>query len=535
LVVGSVMLTSFSSLSWGLGTWMHNSRYAPLGAASLCALGLGIMAILWAERHESANVQVKLRQPKGDDGLALTHTVAELWRQFCGRSSRPPVIRWFPSMDVAAYAVHSPNGPELQISAGLWRAVISNNAIARAILAHEMAHLKNKDPVVLVWLARICVAARAMMLLTSTISLVTLTAVTVDLGSQAIHAGANGSTLALVALRIALAASSVLILIPLCWLALRRQVAFITSLIEIRADVAAAIWTGGLEKFTQSFVENENVRRSSKWNVLRSMLSPNMTHIPERERLQIVRNPAYIITPKIRFFACSLLLIFSLPLNFSTPLLLGGALNYVAMLGLSIAFNCTVVAMILLAIPASAQRIRFSTGRGLRLAAASCVITSLPCINLDPLSYLVMSWSVGFGGTPMDMQQLGADVLTTWHDLRNKFTGVVVNPLALVAVCGNYGALRFLAKFPAVTPSAFPLRLLILPLMLTCISTIFTGVDARLPLPPNLLDPVLSWYGEIGEGRTILHCLPLVSAAIAHFVQHLRWRADQKFAGVADS
>jgi Zn-dependent protease with chaperone function len=505
--VGVTMLVAGFVPDSILSDWIHRHNGVPLVLVTCMAtLAIAVCGMAWSARQRQDQA-VKLRTPGGSDGQKLRDIVAGLWAGLAG-SRAPPEVRWFPSMDIAAYARHGAAGPELQVSAGLWRAAVAGEPVAHAILAHEIAHILFRDPRTLRWLAHVIVAARVVMGLMTAAAAVTVGAVLYLETGKILEAGGGFGAVLLKWAQVLGAACIVLVLLPLCWLALRRQVAFITSLIEIRADIAGATWTGGLEQFTQIFADSENVVRSSHRSLLVAMLSMDLTHIPQRERLDILKTPAAIVTPKLRFFALSLLLVFLLPLNFGTPLLAGGAFNYLAMATMSIALNVAIVAMLVTGLDA-APPIRLPVRRRIVLAAASCAVTALPTVNLEPLSYLVMSWLAGFGGAPMDWAQLAHDTRITGHDIATKFGNVLFNPLTVLAIAAGYIAITCLAvarrRRPAFTAAA---------IVATGIATLIAGADPRMPLRSALdswIDPILA-----APERACLLCLPLAAAALVH-------------------
>lgn len=517
LSVGATMLANTFAPGSMLSIWIEESRLAPLFVACVVALVIAGSAILWSEICQMRAGLNKLREPSGRDGQRLLDIVADLWRQLNG-STMPPVVRWFPSMDIAAYADHTAVGPELHVSAGLWRAIVSNHPTARAILAHEIAHLVYRDVRVLRWVKYIDISARSVLLMTAVTGMFTLIIVLIQQTGEILSSGQDVLAILLTWIRIIISACVVLILLPLCWLALRRQIAFITSLIEIRADIAAALWTGGLERFTQLFAESENVVRSTRRDLISAMLSPGFTHIPERERLEILSTPAYIITPKLRFFTFSLLLVFLLPINFATPLLFGGAVNYLAMLSLSVSLNVAIITMLLVGLTEESKLITLSIRRRVTLAVVTCVVGALPRINLEPVSYLAMSWLVGFGGAPMDWSQLPHDLSITVLDLARRIGSALFNPFAALAIIGAYAAVTLLSN-TASWPVKSPIKLrCAAPVAVAGISTIVAGIDPRLPLPFDANETIRSTIAAIGINHTLYLCFPLASAAIIDFI-----------------
>lgn len=520
LLVGATMITNVFAPRSMLAAWISEDNLEPFYVSCLFALVAAGSAIIWSGFIQKRAAHRKLREPSGRDGQKLLDIVSDLWVQLSG-SSMPPVVRWFPSMDIAAYSENAAAGPEIQVSAGLWRAIVSNHPPARAILAHEIAHLVYRDARVLRWVERLAIAARTVMLMTAAVGLFTLAMILMRETAEVLSAGRNALAVLIEALRLVASACVVLILLPLGWLALRRQIAFITSLVEIRADIVAALWTDGLGRFTQIFAESENVVRSTRRDSVAAILSPSLTHIPLRERLEILSAPAYVITPKLRFFAFSILLVFLLPINFATPLLFGGTVNYLAILSLSASLNVAIVAMLLVGLADEQNSISLSISRCATLAVAACIVGGLPRINIEPVSYLAMSWLVGFGGPPMDWSQLPEELSTTGLDLMRTVGSALFNPFAPLAMVGAYFAVTLLS-ITASWPSKLPIKLrCAAPVAAAGISTFFAGFDPQRPLPLDASKAVASIIEAIAVDQTLYLCLPLVSASLMDFVQQL--------------
>lgn len=448
LAIGAIMLSSIAPDS-AVAHWLQNDRYGPFVSACILAIVIGAASVSAARRH-LATVPPGLRELVGEKGLMLTEMVASMWRRLAP-DRPPPSIRWFPALDIAAYAASRDGQPEIQVSAGLWRAATSDEPIAIAIVAHELSHLIYRDPRSLSWLNIIVAATRGILVVTALLGAVIVLFI---LGFESLRMLDRGDGLFAIILswvRIVAAASVVLILLPLGWLALRRQVAFVTSLIEIRADVVGAHWAGGLQQFTQTFANYERVVKTSDWDLLTAILSPSFSHIPQRERLSILAAPALLITPKLEFFFLSVVLVFLLPINFATPYLFGGALNYLAIQILAAALNAVIVSMLI--VGSTRGEIPISPRRIFALAIASCVVTALPRINLEPLSYLPFSWLLGFGGEVADWSTLPGDIATTFKDVDEKAHKGLFNLGALVAILIGFSSLFVLSRTVVQTTS----------------------------------------------------------------------------------
>lgn len=506
-LIAAVILTSAANQA-AISDWIGDHRLLPALGASLCMLTIALGA---AVRCRPSQARVKLRELAGADGARLCDVVRPMWQSMAGLR-RPLTVKWFPALDIAAYAGGTSQVPELHVSAGLWRAALSGQPAAKAILAHELAHLKFRDPPLIALLRRMLAALRAATLVTAVIVLTALAATLVAQTIAMVESGLRVSEIALSLLLIFAGAATTVIFIPLGWFAVRRQIAFIHSLIEIRADVAGAAWTTGLREFTQAFASEEGRLRTGRRDLARAIISPQLTHIPERERLALLGQPALLATPKTRFFAFSLAAVFLLPLNFATPLLFGGAGNHHAMQALSAAFNAAIVLMLNLG--NGEQPLRLPLARIMLLAGASIVITALPRINLEPVSYLAMSWIAGFGGTPADPSTLWQDVNMTARDLAEKFHVAVLNPSAVAALAAATSALWCLGRTSSVR-SGLPrsVRTAILGAVALAASAL-AGFDplrsVHIPFAARLLNKV----GELGLHPSNLLAFPLAAACL---------------------
>jgi len=508
MLVAAVMLAS-SNASSALSDWLTTAGAKPLIAAGLVALAAGALGALWPRKTPSQTF--KLRAPTGASGEKLITLTQQIWLQM-GGTGPGPALRWFPAMDIAAYAAWEKGRPEVQLSAGLWQTAVAGEPIARAILAHELAHLRYRDPLLLAALQRFGSAMRTVLLVTALTGLLVVGSVLIVETRHMLAAHSHISALIAGWLRILGAASLVLILLPLAWLALQRQMAFITSLIEMRADVVGAAYTQGLRRATQLFATYEGIARSRTRAFIAALVSPRLTHIPERQRLAILGSSALLITPKISFFVFSVLLVFLLPINFATPLFLGGAANHLAMLSMACAFNCALVLMLLAG--RSGFPIAIPPLRLFALAAASIVMTALPRINMEPLSYFAMSWLAGFGGKAADWSTLPHDFAVTLGDLSGKLEAALFNFGALVGAGIAFASLATLlltGRWSDWVPTRWRLASA-LPLVL--MGTIVAGHDPFRAAPTAPLMSSLATFSAAGMPPSILLCLPLLLPAM---------------------
>ena len=102
---------------------------------------------------------------------------------------------------------------------------------------------------------------------------------------------------------------------PLTNMMLQRYIGFITTLMELRADVVASSWAGGPEKVALTIAADRTIHRSGIVDLGRSLVSLSLSHFPESERAELLRNRQRLLTPKLRYFALSLILSIMQPLN----------------------------------------------------------------------------------------------------------------------------------------------------------------------------------------------------------------------------
>lgn len=521
ILLAATLLTNVLAADSTVAGWIEHAKASPLVVACFATLAVAAWtaARIWLERDRT--VRSQLRDPAGKAGEDLKTIVADQWKQLSGDASPCPFVRWFPALDIAAYAVERRAQPEVHVSAGLWRALIEGQRPARAILAHELAHVLHKDARLLRCIEAIARATSVVTLFAGAIALMTLGALLVHIGVDAWMAGQTLTAVLFRALQTLGAAAVILIILPLGWFAIRRQVAFITSLVEVRADVCAAEWTEGLERYTQAFAETERMVASTRVDLLVAMLSSRLTHIPQRERLELLRRAELIVTPKLRFFALSVLLAFLLPINFATPYLFHGALNYVSILSLAVVLNVAIVAMLINGRSPGQQPVALRASRYLTVSLASCLVAALPKINLEPLSYLFMSWVAGFGGEPLSWPQLTHDLGITLGDVGKRVRAAVFNLGFLPAVGLASVGLFLLARGHASCIREGSTGAVVFPALVAAVLTVLAGLESRFPLSSDGMDELRDLLSSLGWGQTILLGLPLLGAALADRVVQL--------------
>lgn len=503
--VGATITSSFFP-GTAFSLWLSSHPNGALIAAILFILAIAIISIFLHFRRNQDDVQ-RLQKLRGKEGDRLESLVAGMWKKISRGPA--PQIRWFPRFDVAGYVALQKGQPELQVSGGLWQTAISGDKTAIAIVAHELAHIRNKDPRFLRILEALRIGAAGALAVAATIGLVIFCLVLVsEVTTAFIDQGFGGAIFR--AVLVVVGSIMVLVIFPLSWLALRRHIGYIHSLLEIRADLDATLWTGGRENFTQAFATNKSVGRTGRRQLLVALLSRKLTHIPERERLEILRRPSLLITPKTRFFSLSVFLAAVLPLNFATGLFLGGALNHLVAQSIAVAYNVTLVGLLIVGQTEGA--IQISIRRIATLALVSIIVTAVPLINFEPISYLIMSWTLGFGDAPADSTTLVHSIIVTFQDLAEKIANALINFEAGVALF--IAALSLVGLvYSSAQPSLFQTRS-----RLTCVAfaaivgSFLAGFDPFRSFDLPLVSATADWLEERNVGHSILLCLPIMLA-----------------------
>jgi hypothetical protein len=193
--------------------------------------------------------------------------------------------------------------------------------------------------------------------------------------------------------------------VPLIYLAVRRYAGFLTLLVELRADVTAALWGPGLTQMAQIVQDDEAVHKSSWADRGRSLFAIGPTHLSETERVAILENHDRLITPQLRYFGLSLALPLAFPLNGATPMLWAGTFDAVFALIATTAAGLSVVAL-----PAIAATYGVRVRSALRIAALAIVLVALPA--LSHLNLYTFAYGVQSIATEIGMSAAGDDVDT---------------------------------------------------------------------------------------------------------------------------
>lgn len=127
---------------------------APWLVAVAGVLFLGGLATEIAERFDRRREELLPEPASDDEARALTEQAARLAHQ---TGVSPPAVRTCERTDPCCYTVESDDGPVIVVSTGLVDALDERGR--HAVVAHEVAHLANRDHRVMRWVLTPVVAA----------------------------------------------------------------------------------------------------------------------------------------------------------------------------------------------------------------------------------------------------------------------------------------------------------------------------------------------------------------------------------------
>lgn len=357
----------------------------------------------------------------------LLALVDQLWAHLPAKNGTTPTTVWFSNLGVVARALSSHDGPCIAVSAGLWDRVVKGDPLARVVLLHEMAHLSFRDLQIIALFEGISELSRTV--LTTLFYAVGVTIVwlgLVEIGQGVIL----GRSLTIVLGRLVglvVIGSIAGFLAPMLLLLIRRYLGFLISLLELRADVVAAMWSGGLDRFAFTFAQDTSIHQNSLVERTRSLFSTTLTHLPESERLDLLRHPARLMAPKLRYFAMSLIYPAILPLTGFIGYILGGLFAFISVIVVAAAANITSALMLTLYFRYKAQ---LPIQQLLVISAALVTFMATSQIRLDTINYFVVTTIASFtfegsvGAADASMRQVWLDLQTTVRDILEQLVSV---------------------------------------------------------------------------------------------------------------
>jgi len=336
----------------------------------------------------------RFRRLVGLRGDALRQRVTALWSGLANQKERPPTVMWFSNSSVSACATRYEGEPTIAVSIGLWERSEAADPLSELILLHELAHLAYNDPIRL---------ARFHALLETTkriwhILVRVLSGVLAFMIAHSAYAGwrDHRSVMTILALECMLLLIGMVVMLvgPAAVSIVRRYFGMITSLIELRADVRAAQWAGGLKTFLDATLTHPLVHHSDYADRARSLFSFRLTHLSETERVELFARPQSLLLPKFKYFLFSLFLAVFMTLNIYTSMIGGGIFDLAILEAVAIAM---VVASVAMLVNAAAAPVKLHARSLTELAAAVVLCTAACHFWLDTVTYSVATVAVTIG------------------------------------------------------------------------------------------------------------------------------------------
>ncbi|WP_457325706.1 M48 family metalloprotease [Roseateles sp. P5_E11] len=454
-----------------------------------------------ADAQAQAELADRGRQPKGVAGQVLCETVSRLWQAARGPEKAAPEVVWYSGFQVAAHARTGVEGDCIFVSSALWDRVAKRDLTGDLILAHEMGHIVHRDSRAFRRLSIMLGGIRSTLALSKAFAVAASVVILVSFTSAGlIHGEPRWWLLRLGVATVSLASLCFLLLV-IGDLFVRRYASFIVALMEVRADLCAALWTVGLEKFAKHLASDAALHRSTAGDLAQSFLSPNMTHISESERLALIRTPERLFTPKLRYFAWSVVLALLLPLNPITPLLLNGAVDHAILVCTVSALYASAMTMLVL----GGFNCQLGWKRAVVLATAACGALGITSINFYEIGYLLTHYGIalangtGFSQVTVTLTEMGSDTLIVARALARKAGDGLSGWWFLVSVPLTAAAMKMIR--PAVR--SLPLQGSKLALTFTTAVTTFCValIAGRDPRRSELYDMI---FGEIPDDWWLL-------------------------------
>lgn len=360
----------------------------------------------------------------------LTDRVGVVWRTLQVSAGRPaPLVVCQNNFAVMAHAYDSGSQQTLEVTAGLATRLAAEDPLAVSILRHEMAHLVYRD---LPAIRRQGLAAAATVLaIDVALAICALAAFTIailtDLGPFPLRPTAW--SVVAVHVVIVLAALNVTMPLLLGRFAVKRYSGFIVALTEMRADVAAGVWGKGLSDFSSRLETDPTVRPPRVADIGLAYLSPALSHFPARARAAMLGSPERLGTPKLRYFAIAIAVLWVLAFH------QGVQVWDVLLRATAVAFIQGLTVYMALAAGSHGWP---SVRRAATLGLGMMLIQALPLISIEGIVYLTQDLTAAVvhpGGFGMPGESYWGDTLETFQEF-GKFAAQATGGWLFPLACG---------------------------------------------------------------------------------------------------
>ncbi|OQP86549.1 hypothetical protein BTR14_08810 [Rhizobium rhizosphaerae] len=354
------------------------------------------------------------------------HAILEqIWQSLSKTGSPSPKLICQPNFRIAAHAYEDRTGQAIEVTAGLAGRLLRDDPLALSILRHEVAHLVHKDLSAIRLQSLVAGAATfaadgAMAVCLCAAGLIVAYT---DLGVFPMKATFSN----ILAVHMAILCATVIVVFPLLLgrYVVRRYSAFLVALVEMRADVCAGIWGGGLRSFSERLDSDPTVRTTTLRDRGLAYVSTALSHFPPDERIALLSNPQRLGSPKLRYFAAAIVFVWLMAFH------QGSMIWDTALLATIVALLQSLTVIMVLNM---GRGIRLRWLRAMVLAVGMVLTQALPFISIEGLAYLSQSLTAapvtpdGFGGA--DASPL-RDTIITFEEF-GRFAGASVGNAGVV-------------------------------------------------------------------------------------------------------
>ncbi len=405
--------------SVGLGAGGDGIRWSI--QTSTISIVVPLSAALFGAWRESQRLRIEdhraiasgIKMPEREEAL-LVEQLKLIWDKLQGDNQAPPPRLICRNFGVWAHAYDRQDGQIIEVGSGLADRVVHDDPLAISILRHELAHLVYADlPAIR---KQSIIAGAAIFSADVALVLVICALAVLVVGTGLAQFPSPATTAKLFSVRLAILIFGTIVMLPLLCgrMIARRYAGFIDALIEMRADVIAGIGGEGLAAFSSQIKDDSSVRASTISDFGLAYISPFLSHLPTEERVAFLRSPERLATPKLRYFAVTIVTTWLLNFHQGSEIWDFFLLSAVVAL-----LQALTVQMIL-----SARRnIHLTLARAVTLATGLLASQALPLISLDGLA-----WRAEYlTGTIMSLWQGGnanyvGDIVGTFQEFGRSIT-----------------------------------------------------------------------------------------------------------------
>jgi hypothetical protein len=397
---------------------VRHTDIALVGSAiPICAFIYGLVQEFRRQSSDDKKARSTALPMPGRQGAVLLEDMASIWRSLETKAgSRVPGVILQRSLGITAHAYDDRAGQNIEVSPGLATRIVHKDPLALSIVRHEMAHLVHKDLPAIKMQASAASAANYAM--TAALIACTVASILVFIMTNFVKFPLDWTFGNFLSVNMVIVLALFIATLPLSLglFVVSRYAGFLVALVEARADISAGLWGSGLQEFARAIERDPSVKTSTIREIGLAYISPWLSHLPNQERMALLRDPERVVTPKLRYFMVTIFAIWLLTFH------QGDAVWDFFLLCVAVAIVQSVTVWMALE---SAGKVCISALTAFGMAVGILVCQSLPLISVEGLAYLSQHLTAaivrpgGFGSPD------GASYLQDVVDVFTEFTGHV--------------------------------------------------------------------------------------------------------------